>query len=173
MLINFNSTTRKLIPISKQKNKISAFLYLILHPLKAVNILFDQYKTDTNYKLIFNGQIVYLEHYLNDIYDNTQRRIYIQDTANAVYNYININEAITIYPNPNNGTFSLSVELPYYQNIEYTIFDAVGKQISNNKVEHILQQNFSVNLNNQAKGVYYLRINTDLGQVTKQISIIK
>ncbi len=115
MLINFNSTTRKLIPISKQKNKISAFLYLILHPLKAVNILFDQYKTDTNYKLIFNGQIVYLEHYLNDIYDSTQRRIYIQDTANAVYNYIynqaellptlmvyNANENVPVYLINNN-----------------------------------------------------------------------
>ncbi len=88
MSIDFNSSTDKLVPLSKKKNKILAFLYLILHPLKAVNILFDQYKATTNYKLIFNGQVIYLEHYLNDLYDNTLRRIYIEDTANIDYSYI-------------------------------------------------------------------------------------
>tara|TARA_R110002111_G_scaffold140072_1_gene206022 strand:- start:855 stop:1328 length:474 start_codon:yes stop_codon:yes gene_type:complete len=115
MLLDFNNIINKLLPISKRKDKTVAFLYLILHPLKAVNILFNQYKIGTNYKLIFNGQVIYLEHYLNDLYDNTQRRIYIQDTANAVYNYIynqaellpplmvyNANENIAVYLINNN-----------------------------------------------------------------------
>ena len=85
----------------------------------------------------------------------------------------NLNEAITIFPNPSNGIFNLAMELPYYQNIEYTIFDLIGKQISNNKIRNVLKEDFSINLSNQAKGIYYLRINTDLGQVIKQISIIK
>ena len=124
------------------------------------------YNSDGTYNVILSGN-------LGNCSANDTIVVIVGNGGPTTIENFNINEAITIYPNPNNGTFNLAIELPYYQNIEYTIFDAVGKQISNNKVEHILQQNFSVNLNNQAKGVYYLRINTDLGQVTKQISIIK
>ena len=41
----------------------------------------------TKYDLSFNGQTIYLEHYLNDQFDNDLRRIYIEDTDvdDAVY----------------------------------------------------------------------------------------
>lgn len=126
MLIDFNNLINKLLPFSKRKDKLTAFLYLILHPLKAVNIMYNQFKADTDYRLIFNGQIIYLEHYLNDLYDNTQRRIYIQDTANSTYNYIynaaellpplfvyNANENIPVYLINNNEAL---------ENIDFIVF---------------------------------------------------
>lgn len=84
-----------MLPISKRKVKIDSWLYIILRPITLLNGLFQQFKGSTNYKLNFNGQVIYLEHYLNDLYDTTQRRIYIEDTANIDYNYVyNIAELI-------------------------------------------------------------------------------
>lgn len=88
MIIDFNNLINKLLPISKRKDRVVAFLYLILHPIKTINILFDLFKKDIDYKLIFNGQVIYLEHYLNDLYDNTNRGIYIVDGSRTNQNYV-------------------------------------------------------------------------------------
>ncbi len=126
MLIDFNNLINKLLPISKRKPKTTAFLYLLLHPVKAVNILFNQFKTDTNYKLIFNGQIIYLEHYLNDLYDNTQRRIYIQDTANATFNYIynrvELQQTLNIYNASENVPVYLINNNEAVEQIDFIVF---------------------------------------------------
>ena len=84
-----------------------------------------------------------------------------------------IENAISLYPNPNNGKFNLKINLPYYQNIEYRIVDAVGKLISSNRIENILNYELPLDLYDSAKGIYYLTVNTEVGQTTKQISIIK
>lgn len=86
-MINFNTSINKQLPISKRKVKIVALLKLLLHPLIAVNLLFEQFKLAISYKLQFNGQIIYLEHFLNDLYDPSNRSIHIEDVANIDVSY--------------------------------------------------------------------------------------
>lgn len=51
-------------------NSMHAYLFLI-------NDKFKAFVLEVRYKLQINGQKIYLEHYLNDLFDDTQRRIYI------------------------------------------------------------------------------------------------
>ena len=48
--------------------------------VQSIHDQFQAFFNDKKYELTFNGQIIYLEHYLNDVYDPQLRRIYIEDT---------------------------------------------------------------------------------------------
>lgn len=86
--VDFLDIVVKLIPFHLRKTTIIAYLTAILKPFQTLNALFVQFTEDTNYRLIFTGQVIYLEHYLNDLYDPTLRRIYIEDVANIQFDYI-------------------------------------------------------------------------------------
>lgn len=124
------------------------------------------YNTDGTYNVVLSGD-------LGNCSKTDTIIIIVGNGGPTSIDNFNIEEAITVFPNPNNGTFNLTIKLPYYQNIEFSIFDAIGKQVYTNKEENILSKEMSINLDNQAKGIYYLKIKTDLGQTVKQVSIIK
>lgn len=56
-------------------------------PLNTVLTAFYSFFNATEYELIFNGQVIMMEHLLNDQFDNALRRIYIDDADQipAVY----------------------------------------------------------------------------------------
>jgi len=55
------------------------WLGAVLAPLQTLNSLFREYVADIRYSMYMTGQVVYLEHLLNDLYDSVSRRIYIED----------------------------------------------------------------------------------------------
>lgn len=55
------------------------WLGALVAPLESLNALFRDYVADIRYSMYMTGQVVYLEHLLNDIYDSVARRIYIED----------------------------------------------------------------------------------------------
>jgi hypothetical protein len=57
-------------------------------PIKELNVEFKLWKDRLDYDLRFNGQTINLEHVLNDLFDNSSRRIYIQDTSIVNYVYV-------------------------------------------------------------------------------------
>lgn len=59
--------------------RLLAFVEVLLSPLQRLMGLHDNYVSDKRYELSFNGQVMYLEHILNDKYDATLRRMYISD----------------------------------------------------------------------------------------------
>jgi len=59
-----------------------------LSPLQTLNKLFKAYTDDIMYHLYLTGQVIYLEHYLNDLFDAEQRRIYISDGALVLPPYL-------------------------------------------------------------------------------------
>jgi len=51
----------------------------ILTPIKQLNNAVVSYANQVYYRLSITGQVIYLEHYLNDLYDKVERRIYISE----------------------------------------------------------------------------------------------
>ena len=78
-LINFYNYVLKVLPPRLRQPKVSDLLKAMIAPLQSLNLRFNQLVQNTFYDVSFNGQVVYLEHILNDRYDNGQRRIYIED----------------------------------------------------------------------------------------------
>lgn len=56
--------------------------------LKSIHTQFLQFRNDTTYWLYFNGQIIYMEHVLNDQFDPANRGIYIENLADIQYDYL-------------------------------------------------------------------------------------
>lgn len=56
-----------------------AWLQVLVSPLGYLNGVFRTFVGDTRYQMYLTGQVIYLEHYLNDLYDPVARRIYIED----------------------------------------------------------------------------------------------
>lgn len=79
--------------------------------------------------------------------------------------------AVGLYPNPNNGQFTLKADKIAKGNVKTTIFDISGKAVYNNSVNHTggaLNQSYSVKL---PAGVYVVVIETTEGKTTEKLII--
>lgn len=86
--VNFKDIVNKLLPLEIRKEPNQSILYALVKPLQTLNESFVIFRNATEYKLLFNAQVIYLEHYLNDLYDPVNRGIYIEDTADIEYTYL-------------------------------------------------------------------------------------
>lgn len=77
--IDFRELANLLTPPFLRKVKLIDFLEALLKPLEEVNFNFKIFRRQAIYKVTHNGQVVYLQAVLNDSYDNSLRRIYIDD----------------------------------------------------------------------------------------------
>ena len=79
-------------------------------------------------------------------------------SVNLCTNIQNANENklidITIYPNPNNGQFIISLA----QDAEVFIIDVLGREVYS---ENLNSGKHSINLENQVSGVYFIKTTID------------
>jgi hypothetical protein len=75
----------------------------------------------------------------------------------------NTNE-ITLYPNPSNGIFTISAQLP----TDVVAIDVTGKEVF--RMLNINNQT-TLNLTQLQKGLYLLKLSNELGEQTKKIII--
>lgn len=66
---------------------------------------------------------------------------------------------ISVFPNPNNGMFTLSIESATTQKINANIFNSLGQLILRKETEIDTQTEFD--LSGNAKGIYYLQFFAD------------
>lgn len=104
--MNFNLNIKdilfQILPNDFRQTKYLSYLYSIGKALQTLNDRFYGNNSLTDYgsyiywkyQLQFSGQTIYLEHYLNDNYDEAQRRIYIQNTAGGRLYLFNKDENI-------------------------------------------------------------------------------
>jgi Tol biopolymer transport system component len=75
---------------------------------------------------------------------------------------------IVLYPNPNNGTFTLSLELDKADNIIYKIYDSYGRLIYFREAENITDRfTEEINFTDKSPGIYHLQIIMNDGVITK------
>ncbi len=86
--VDFRDIAIKNTPrILRRTNRLALF-FVALYPLKSLNKRLNELRDKLRYKLLFNSQIIYLEHFLNDQFDSGSRGIYIVDTANVKHNFV-------------------------------------------------------------------------------------
>ncbi|NND78240.1 MAG: T9SS type A sorting domain-containing protein, partial [Flavobacteriales bacterium] len=78
----------------------------------------------------------------------------------------------TVYPNPNNGEFDLTVKGSADESIQLRIYDLLGNIIQ----EQVLvmgsdQDSFSINVENDVKGIYFVDLISNSSKITKKIVI--
>lgn len=64
------------------------YLYACIKGLRDVYEYLIAFRSDVEYELQFTGQVIYLEHILNDKFDPVNRLIFIEDAADVEYLYI-------------------------------------------------------------------------------------
>ena len=83
-IVNFKKLALMFLPPAFRKPWITAILYSALNPLNDIYVRFKSFRRDTNYRLTHNGQTCYLEALLNDMFDRSDRRIYITEDVSEL-----------------------------------------------------------------------------------------
>ena len=79
---------------------------------------------------------------------------------------------LRVYPNPNNGNFSIALDLPRNTNFTYAIFDAAGKLI--HSASGVSGQSTPVQLGYTiSPGAYMLKLESENGSVGKTTVIVQ
>jgi hypothetical protein len=101
--VDFRKALYNLTPHFLRGENNLAWLYSLQQPLKALNTTFVSFRNNTNYRLQFTAQIIYLEHYLNDQFDQATRGIFINNIEQVdfrfLYNNIELKPALIIWNN--------------------------------------------------------------------------
>lgn len=84
----------------------------------------------------------------------------------GIENLVN-SEVISIYPNPNNGMFTISTSASI-ESLNITIMNALGQTVKTETIKNSNQT--TIDMSMMSKGVYYLKANTDEG--TKLFKVI-
>ncbi len=82
--------------------------------------------------------------------------------------------AISVFPNPNNGIFTLSIENDFYGEITIGIYNATGEFIYNvilYKTSDVLRT--ELNIERLATGIYYIKATSKMGSLHLTKKIIK
>jgi hypothetical protein len=83
-------------------------------------------------------------------------------------------DGVLVYPNPNNGTFKLKINLNSSDVVDIKIYNALNEVVfSKNNVETSQKFVQDINLNEYAKGLYYLQITGSETNIVKKIIIQK
>lgn len=86
--INWLSFARIFLPWFKRQDKWKGLMDTLLTPIKDLHTNSVAAFDGLVYKMSFNGQIIYLEHVINDRFDPTQRLIYIENVNSIVGLYL-------------------------------------------------------------------------------------
>ena len=86
---------------------------------------------------------------------------------------IALEDLLTVAPNPTNGEININVNLPENEEINVAVYNTMGQQVvlvENGKVSN---SSYTVNLNNQANGIYYVKMSINGNIITKKVVLNK
>lgn len=126
-LINY---VKQAIPFFYRTVRNEQWVQALLAPLQELNDSFYQTTLETKYEASFTGQVIYLEHLLNDSFDPTLRRIYIDDGSDLilppfVFNKIE-DEPLYIYNKIEGQPFYIYNQIEYSSVDDFIVFVPVA-----------------------------------------------
>lgn len=82
------------------------------------------------------------------------------------------NKDISIYPNPNNGVFTISLANPDIKRAELRIMNVIGNEIHYEVLTRTdLQFSKTIDLNKFAKGLYYVKLEGENLSVVRRVIV--
>ncbi|MCT4629365.1 reprolysin-like metallopeptidase [Winogradskyella sp.] len=99
----------------------------------------------------------------------------VEDYSLNVINNLSIEdnelENLSIYPNPNNGTFNIGFNPKSGENIYIEVYDIRGRAIFTNSYNSVSRFDEVISLDNAQSGVYLLNISDGSNKITKKIIV--
>lgn len=102
-IMNFYRLAALLLPVNLRKPRILSIVKALMTPLYTVQRFFLLYREEVIYKINHNGQVCCLRGVLNDTFDNSERRIRIEDPYR--------NDFLILYQRPEMKQIDLGREL--------------------------------------------------------------
>ncbi len=81
------------------------------------------------------------------------------------------NTTLNVYPNPNDGSFIISLDSPSRQLFSIKVMSPIGQVVSDLKIETDGVSQIPIDITNVAKGMYFIKIQSDKELLTKRIFI--
>lgn len=83
----------------------------------------------------------------------------------------NLFQDFAIYPNPNNGNFTVMFNTVSSENVNVDVYDMRGRQIYKNEFTNSGAFNQNINLDNVQAGVYLVLVTNGESKIVKRIII--
>ncbi len=98
------------------------------------------------------------------------------DTACRDFDYVGIetlsDNSWNVYPNPNNGSFTLAIDMAESENVEMKVTNAFGQVVDRRTFEtHSGRQEFYINNSKFAAGIYTIQLKTEKGNGLKRMVV--
>ncbi len=82
-----------------------------------------------------------------------------------------LNTALSVYPNPNNGVFTLSLNAGNRVNGNINVIDATGRLVYSQPIDVLGLYNTTIDVSRFSKGLYTIQVRTTNGYAAKNISV--
>ena len=77
---------------------------------------------------------------------------------------------LAIYPNPSRDVFNISFTSQEIQNLKVRVLNLIGEELVSDNLEHFIgEYTKQINLTQNAKGIYFLEIETNDGVINKKL----
>lgn len=93
--------------------------------------------------------------------------------ATGISKNLGLSKDVTIMPNPSTGLVNVLINLAQTENISLTVTNALGQQVLSNKYDGISTEYFSLDLTNQANGVYFVTVSNGKDKMVQRLIINK
>jgi hypothetical protein len=91
----------------------------------------------------------------------------------AINDNEDISKLISVYPNPNNGTFTIKTDLQKRIRTKITITNMLGQEVAVVFDGMLGNNNLNVNLSDQVSGLYLLNFITGNQKITRRVEILR
>jgi hypothetical protein len=127
--VNYRTIITNLIPSFLRTTNFMSYLYSLIKGLQDINTNLYSYTTEVSHFLKFKSQVIYLQKYLNDVYDPISQRIYIYNgmkSINVLFNRAEYNSTqIYCYNRSETSapkTYVTNRSEPSTSGYDYTVF---------------------------------------------------
>jgi len=129
------------------------------------------YSDDGSMYMFTNGQKALLDATMNG--SRASLKTSNGCTPLTVQEYLYSSESISLFPNPSTGDVALNINIPSFSSADVTVYNALGDAVLTRKNVSFLGSNNEIKLdmNSNANGMYFVKVQTADGSVTKKMII--
>jgi hypothetical protein len=108
---------------------------------------------------------------------NYGNNLYVDDINLSYYSTLSVQEinsvsAVQVYPNPSKGDVKIDYNFSTPQNVTVTVSNVLGSVVQSHTLNNVSAGTLSINMNDAAKGTYFVTVRSNNGVVTRKISIV-